>query len=874
MPDRFSLPNGLTVVHEHVDTARVVAAQVWVKVGSADESPDEIGLAHLHEHMLFKGTARRGPGEIARAVEANGGEINAWTSYDQTAYHVVMASRHARMGLDVLADAVRNSAFDAGELEREIEVVCEEIKRSQDMPSRKASKDLFSAAFQVHPYGRPVIGFEANVRAHTRERVLAFYKRYYAPENMVLSVAGDVPTATVRQWAEELFGGPWERNFQKPGPRKAEPERTGVAVHLKEDEVKEAWLHLAFAGPRADHPDTPALDLLALLAGQGDASRLAVEVKRQSSLANSASAWAYTPNDDGLIAASLVTQPETAVKALAETARVLFALRTELVSQSELDAVKALVESETVYQKETMQGLARKLAWFEAAMGGIEKEARYYEEVARVTPDQLKHVAERWLTPERAVVTGLLPKGSGITDEAVRAAVIGAKEAKSGSGERRSTDTGSGGLRLAPLSKKAGSGLIDVTLSSGARVLVRPERSVPLFALRGSFNGGLRYETEATHGLTPVLSRTWTRGTANATADEISRRIDAMAGSLHAVAGRSSMGLRGEFLSRHFDRGFAMFTDVLLNPTFNETDFERERKFQLQDLKSRDDRPSSVAFDLLARTLWTKHPYRLAPQGSEAGLSALTPAMLKQHHGAHLQPSQLTLAVVGDVDPDRVLQSCEAAFGQRTNLAAQQPSIELEPQWSGRREAKKALQKAQSHLVLGFPGARVSDSWRRALEVLVTLLNGQSGRLFMELRDKNSLCYSVSSLSLEGPDPGYFAVYMGTSPDKVERALAGIEAELEKLKASPVGAEELARAREHLIGVHEVGLQRNGARAATISLDACYGLPADGYLRYADEISAVTPEHVLEVARKVIDFGRCALVVVGPEQAPKSDGGV
>ena len=181
MTTRYRLTNGLTVVLEQQRQAPVVAFQVWVKVGSADETPEEVGLAHLHEHMLFKGTGRRGLGEIARSIEAHGGEINAWTSFDQTVYHVVMASRHAWQGLDVLADAVRNSSFDAGELSREIEVVCEEIKRSLDVPSRRASKALFGEAFKTHPYGRPVIGFEANVRSHTRERVLSFYGKHYQP---------------------------------------------------------------------------------------------------------------------------------------------------------------------------------------------------------------------------------------------------------------------------------------------------------------------------------------------------------------------------------------------------------------------------------------------------------------------------------------------------------------------------------------------------------------------------------------------------------------------------------------------------------------------------------------------------------------------
>ena len=156
MPARHRLTNGLTLVHEALHTARVVAFQVWVQVGSADESLEEAGLAHLHEHMLFKGTAQRGPGEVARDIEAHGGEVNAWTSFDHTVYHVVMASDFARVGLEVLADAVRAPAFDSVELAREVEVVVEEIKRAEDSPARRASRDLFERSFLRHPYRLPI----------------------------------------------------------------------------------------------------------------------------------------------------------------------------------------------------------------------------------------------------------------------------------------------------------------------------------------------------------------------------------------------------------------------------------------------------------------------------------------------------------------------------------------------------------------------------------------------------------------------------------------------------------------------------------------------------------------------------------------------
>jgi zinc protease len=865
MAFRFQLGNGLTVVGEEQHEAAVAAFQVWVKVGSADESPQEIGLAHLHEHMLFKGTARRGLGEIARSVEAHGGEINAWTSFDQTAYHVVLASRFAREGLDVLADAVRASAFDAQELTREIEVVCEEIKRSLDMPARRASKDLFGLRYTKHPYGRPVIGFEENVRAHTRDRVLSFYTKHYVPSNMVLAAAGDFTEAQLRTWAQELFGGDWGRQRGAPEPRPNEPRPDRVKVSLKPDDVKETWLSLAFALPPVDHPDTPALDVLAMLAGQGDGSRLSLEVKRKKSLVNEISAYAYTPKDEGLFSAGFTTQAENAAEALELTCRVLRGLCKAEVEQAELDTVKGLIESEAVYQRETAQGMARKLGYYQAALGGIEREAAYYEAVAQVTTKQLREVAERYLTFDKALVSGLLPAAqSGSLDEAkVKDILARASQGDGHTVPSRRTGVAAAPMRLTTSARKH-TGLVSETLPNGARLLVREERGVPLLALRAAWHGGVRYETAQDNGVSTLLSRAWMRGTKLRDAETVSQQVDAMAGGMSAVAGRSSLSIRGEFLSKHFARAFELFAEVVTQPAFPEGEVARERGVQLQAIASRDDKPSGIAFEQLAKTMYQVHPYRLSVVGEKASVEALTPATLHAYHARHLHPSKMVLSVVGDVDADEVVARVRESFGAKATSSEAAPVIPVEPAWSGKREVKRELKKAQTHLVLGFPGAKVTDNWRRALEVLSTMLSGQSGRLFLELRDKLSLAYSVSSMSVEGFDPGYFAVYMGTSPEKVETALNGMRKELEKVREELAPEAELSRAREHLIGVHEIGLQRNGARAATMALDALYGLGAEAYRQYAEEVARITAKDVQDVARRVIDFERCALSVVGP----------
>jgi zinc protease len=406
--------------------------------------------------------------------------------------------------------------------------------------------------------------------------------------------------------------------------------------------------------------------------------------------------------------------------------------------------------------------------------------------------------------------------------------------------------------------------VVEERLASGARVLVLPEHAAPLVAMRAIFPGGVRYETADTNGLTTLLCRCLTRGTPTRDAEAITQEVNALAGTLQGGGGRNSVGLRGEFLSRHFPSAFRLFADCLLHPVFSETEVTRERGLLLRELNARDDKPGGVVFDVLARTLYRTHPYRMPVLGERGAVERLALEALRAWHAAYMDPSQLVLCVVGDVKVDEVMALAHELFGHSTGRAAPPPRVEAEPPPEAPRQHKQVMARAQSHLVLGFQGARVDEPWRHALEVLCTLLSGQGGRLFRELRDKRSMAYSVSSHTLHGVDPGYLAVYMGTSPEKVEPALAAIRAELERVRDELVPEAELERARQLLIGTHEIGLQRNGARALMLATDACFGVGLENFQHYARRVSAVTAGQVREVARRVIDLERGALAVVGP----------
>ncbi len=861
---RHTLPNGLTLLVEENHSAPVAAIQVWVRVGSADELADEAGLAHLHEHMLFKGTARRGPGEIARSIEAAGGEINAWTSFDQTVYHVVIASQFFAAGMDVLADAVTSAAFDPDELRREIEVVCEEIKRSHDSPTRKLSRELFATGFGRHPYGKPVIGTEESVRSFTREGILRFYRRWYKPENTTVVVVGDVREDEAVRLAGKLFLFP-EGPFAPPAKRPVEPRREQPVARLKREPLKEGYLSIAWPSPPVVHDDVAALDALSIVLGHGEASRLHRALKRDRLLCTEVQASCYTPVDPGLTIVGLTLQSQHTREAVREALRQTYRTRSEEVSAEELSVACRLLESDAVYQRETVQGQARKLGFYQSSAGGVEFEERYLEQVALLTPSRLRDAAERWLDPQAAVIAALLPEGGAdepelqqLLEEAALAERSRTRPPPSGAPPEKRAPVRFAQPRTGPLLREE--------LPGGGVLLIKEERAVPLVALRAAWQGGLRAEDAGNTGINMLLARLVSKGTRTRGPERLVREMEAMGGSIGGNAGRNSFGLRAEFLSRHLAEGFDVFAEALAEPAFDPEEVQRERTLQLDELRSRDDNPAGVAFLLFAETLYQKHPYRFDTLGTEASVSRLEPGLLSAYRAQKYHPGAVTLAVVGDVDPGEVSKLVREKLGRFAKNAAHALTPPQETSFEARAAVKK-LDKAQAHLVVGFPGVRLSDAERWPLEVLSAVLSGQGGRLFVELRDKRSLAYSVTSFSMEGIDPGYFAVYIGCGPGKTTEALQGIRAELQRCREEPPGAEELERARTHLIGTHAISLQRNSARAAVYAFDECYGLGADSSTRYAERVSAVTAGGVLAAARRVLDPGREVVSLVAPEGA-------
>ncbi len=844
--------NGLTLHIASGHPAPVAAVQAWVGVGSADETPESAGIAHVVEHMLFKGSSGYGLGELTRALEHAGGEINAWTAFDHTVYHAVLGRDHVEAAIDAMGAALLEPRVDADELARERNVILQEIRHGTDDPARAVVQSLFATAFVAHPYRRPVIGTPASVRGMREREIVDFFRTYYVADNLTLVVTGDVDAARVKRSVERRFRG--MPSGRPPRRATVEPVQTAPRAFAALRELGEAYVSVGFHVPPARHPDVAALDVAATLLGETESAQLPRELRDRDQIATSAYAHVHALRDPGLLVLSATARAghaRTAVGKLVEHGR-----RLAEVSGDELDKARIAAEAGMVRQLETVQGRARAIGWNATVNGDPQFGHVYLDRIRAVRRHDLARVIHRYIRPEHATVAAILP-----TSKRKDHAIAFARDA-----ERRVKRVATG-PKVVPLPTEK-----RVVLPSGTTLIVRRDPSVPIVAMRAVWRGGQRLEDAKIAGASTLAARLLTRGCGKLDAAATADRIDRLGGALGAVTGRNSFGVAAEWLSRTWKPGFELFADCILAPTFPAAELERERRLLLDDQELAADNPSQTAFQLFSETLYgAQHPYGRDVLGSPAAVGAMSRAQLAAFYRAHYAPDQLVIAVVGDVDVDDVIAQARARFGTRPVTPTGAPIAIAAPSFDGKpaaaREVYRFAERAQAHLVIGFPGAKIDAPDRFALEVLVAALGGQSGRLFAELRDKQALVYRVSAHSIEGVDPGFVAIYLSCAPDKVDAATAAVRGELAKVRADGITADELARVQRYLIGTHQIAMQRKSAVANAIAYHEAYGLGWQAWSGYDDAIRGVRQADVAAAIATYLRDDRAITATVQPAAA-------
>lgn len=856
---RTRFDNGLTLLVRRDPSAPVVGIVTWVNAGYFDETDDVVGIAHVLEHMYFKGTPRLGPGEIAKATKAAGGVLNAGTIYDHTAYYTTLPASGLAAGLDIQFDAYANSVIDAGELARELEVIIQEAKRKADNPDAVTTETLYELLHDRHRIRRWRIGREAGLRTLGRPMVDRFYRTWYTPSNTILAIVGDVDAdAIVTEVATRWGALPAASAVRDRGPTETAP--SGFRWRELDGDIAQGHAALGWRACGVHDADAPALDVASTILGGGRGSRLYRAV-RDAGLASSVGAYHYTPDDLGLFVVSLEGQGSELRAAVNATWAEVVALREHGVTEREVLRAQRLHDARWLRRLESMDGQAMHLAEWES-LGGWQLGDAYHDALMRVTAGDVQRAIRRALDPSQAGIVVYRP--SAIVRLATDADA--ARASLDAAAALRRALPAIDNVPLAPVasalvhSRAIVAGVATFESATGLPVLVRSRPGSPMVNLGVFALGGALDETDDSAGITALMARALVRGSTNRDAAAVARAAEELGGSISPNVAVDSVGWTLTVPAPRLDDALALLAEVVETPEFALESVESERAAHLAELDAqRDDmlaRPVRLAFD----QAWAGHAYGRSVLGTAASVTALTADALRAWHQQRVMKGHVVLAIAGDVEPARVGAQLAGAFARITVCPAR--AYERAP-WPGAALARaESRDKAQTALAIAYPGPGRRDPARFPAALLGVIASGLGGRFFDELRDKRSLAYTVSASPRERLLGGAFVSYIATGPEREQEALDALLAEFARLRSEPVSAEELARARAYALGTHAMR-QQSGAAVLADAVDAwLLGTGLAELDEWEPRIRAVTPADIHALANQWFDDARLVRGVV------------
>jgi zinc protease len=407
----YRLDNGLKVLIIEGHKAPVATFQVWYRVGSRNEPAGKSGLSHLLEHMMFKGTSERGPSVLSRIVQKNGGIDNAYTTKDYTAYFELLSSDRISLSIDLESDRMQNLSIDPKEVISERSVVMEERRlRYEDDPQNSLFEEVVAAAFKVHPYHRPVIGWMSDIGSIERKNLYSYYKTYYSPDNAVIIIVGDVHAEKIIKKVKELFGDIPAAESPQRGITSIEPEQKGERRVLLKREAELPYIITAYHVPSFPHEDSYAIDVLSMILSGGKSSRLYQSLVYDQKIALSASAdYSGFNKDPYLFFFSATAAPGININ---EVEKALYAqiekISTDLPSEREIQKAKNQIESSFIMGQDSIYLQAMKYGIFEM-LGDWRLIERYLEGIRNVNAEDIVKVARTYLTENNRTVGILIP---------------------------------------------------------------------------------------------------------------------------------------------------------------------------------------------------------------------------------------------------------------------------------------------------------------------------------------------------------------------------------------------------------------------------------------------------------------------------------
>lgn len=876
--EKYTLPNGLTVLLHEDRKTPVTAVHVWYKVGSQDEKAGRTGFAHLFEHMMFQGSKHHDR-DYFGPLEPLGAEVNGNTTEDRTVYFESVPSNAAELALWLEADRMGFlvPAMTQAKLDNQRDVVKNERRESvENVPYGMSEEALRRALYpEGHPYRHEVIGSMADLSAASLDDVSAFFRTYYAPDNAILSIAGDIDKAKVKALVEKLFG-PIPKGPAVTRPKPWVPKLDGPK-HLKEtDRVSLPRARLVWPTVPSLHPDEPALDVLAsVLGGLDKENRLYVALMHDSDLAANVDASHPTQSLSGTFEVDLLAPPDGDLDAIVAIAREqIERLKGEGPTADEVAKTRNGRESDLILGLQSVLAKAETFSTYEALAGDPLAYRAELDRLFAVTPEDVKRVARQYLTDaciRMDVVPGPPPERAA-EPEVARPAASPFEPTQ----QARETEASAAMPTVGPPPAFTPPSFERRTLSNGLSVWVVPRPELPIVTLRLVVPYGETSAAAGKEGLASLAVGLLDGGTKARTAAQLAGELSEMGADMGLTCGQEWSGASMTTLLRHLDRALDVYADAVLNPAFPQDEVDRRKLLRLASLEARRDSADEVAEDVFAKLIFgATHPYGRPAMGTPATVESITRDDLAAFHRSTFTPEAATMVVVGDVEPDAIAKALEARFGRWERRPAPAKVVPPPPGATptGSVFIVDKPGAAQSVMVVGRLGVERKSPEVPALSILNAIVGGQfSSRLNMNLREEKGYSYGVGSEFRSLRAPGWFEVRGSVQTNVTRESIEEVRRELADLQGPrPLTDDEVDSARRRAVYGFPGRFETTFDVADQLAGMAAYDLPDDYLATYLHRIEAVDRAEAQRLAGEHLRPESMTTLIVGDRAATEPE---
>jgi zinc protease len=806
--------NNLETLFVNSAGASAATVQIWFRAGSALEDESNQGIAHFLEHMFFKGTPTRPGSQIAHEIETYGGEVNAFTSFDYTCYYINTPNTHIKQSLEILLDMVSNPEFKQEELEPERDVVFEEYRRSLDNSNQFNFMQLQKSSFQ-DGYAHPILGREDTIKNFSREQLIDFRTRFYNTNNAMLIVAGDIQNS---KELEEVIN-----EYQMPtGTSSSFPKfemKKSAALNAHTKEVRQTTMTLTIQAPDYDSNEAGAEDLAINCLAYGETSRLYKKLVTSKPIASVVSGSTMYFAHGGTHYLRIALPQENLEKVTTEFVKTLKDVMSKGIKEEEITKIKNQYIASKIYERESLESYAFSLGHGFAQNGDIHCEDDFINRLRKTSPGQVNEALKTIFS--RAVhVTIQTPKDEKTTatkkiakkfQEDIKKLVPKKKASKSKNKVKKSKYDSAAQL---------------IDLKPGIKLVYRQNEMTPTFVMHAYMKGGLSHETDKNCGTHFLLGKSMTYGYKGTNYDALRDELENKSSSLNGFSGKNAYGLTMHSLTEYFDDMLGHFMGTLLSPELPQKYVNLEKKFIKRALENYKEDPVKQCFRSFNRLVFNAHPYSLDLIGNEKTLKAISRESLKRVHNKHLKESDIVLTYCGDLKSEEVIEALQPYLKKLKARKSVKTKIKAPKPKSG-KDINIEFDREQTQIFIGRPGFNMTQKQDVFLKMLSAHLSGQSSELFVEVRDRQGLCYAVQPVHHSALEAGYWGIYIAAGHDKTDKAIAAITGILDRLQKQGLSKVEFERVKTMLDGQNLITIQTNEDYANIYSVPVLHGLSID-----------------------------------------------